>query len=267
MKQLCQNIHMPEEVTQILLAIHHDPAFSPDLSKLFREETWKAGRMELKAALGEDPDGYKELCCMLRCALAAREEYARLGLSEKIYYDTMACFSRFVREHFESYGCYGFDRGFWTVRQVSCNLFRIGELEYELTCWQGKKAVSLHIPTDVKLQLPLLRQSWLEAKGILASTFPEYADAPAYCDSWLLSPTLEELLPKSSNILAFQRSFRLTRLNPQIKEYVQWVYKNPKLAPEDYPEDTSLQRKLKAYLLNGGIFVTAAGYLVEDPFL
>ncbi len=267
METLCQNIHMPEEVTKQLLGIHRDPAFAPDLSKLTREETWKEGRRELRETLGDDPRGLRELCCMLRCALAAKENYARLGLSDNIYYDTMACFSRFVREHRESFGSYGFDRGFWTVRQISCRLFRIGQLEYELTTWQGEKAVSLHIPTDVTLQLPLLRQSWEEAKQIISTTFPEYADAPMFCESWLLSPALETLLPASSHILAFQRSFRQTGLHPEDREFILWVFRDPRLAMEDYPENTSLQRKLKAHLLRGGSFVSAEGILSEDPFL
>ncbi len=44
---------------------------------------------------------------------------------EDVFIATMGCFSRFVREHFDSYGYYGFDRDFWTTRQVNAKLFRI----------------------------------------------------------------------------------------------------------------------------------------------
>lgn len=267
MKDLCQKIHMPEEVTQILLSIHSDPGFQPELTKLFSESTWEEGRRELKDALGADPKGFRELCCMLRCALAAKPEFHALGFPESVYYDTMGCFSRFVREHRESYGCYGFDRGFWTVRQISCRLFRIGQLEYELAALDGKPAISLHIPTDVRLELPLLRSSYLEARNLINAAFPEYRDAPVFCDSWLLSPTLEALLPENSRILQFQRSFRRTSLSDTAQGYVQWVFKNPRLTVAQYPEDTSLQRKLKAFLLEGGTFVSAKGILTGDPFV
>lgn len=267
MKTLCQKIHMPETVTQSLLLIHSDPAFQPDLQKLMEEKTWADGLRELKETLGEDPKGFKELCCQLRCAMMAKETFHRLGFSETIYYETMACFSRFVREHYESYGCYGFDRGFWTVRQISCKLFRIGQLEYELISLDGKPAISLHIPTDVRLELPLLRQSYLDARQLLNAAFPKYRDVPMVCDSWLLSPDLQQFLPEHSNILAFQRSFRLHSANPDAQGFIQWVFKNPKLSVEEYPENTSLQRKLKAHLLQGGGFRSGQGILMEDPFL
>ena len=257
---------MPAEATAAVLHWHNDPDFTPDLSSLTCPQTWEEGRKELLTALGDDPDGFKELCCMLRCALAAKLEFDRLGFSETVYYDTMGCFSRFVREHKESYGRYGFDRGFWTVRQISCKLFRIGQLEYELAALDGKTAISIHIPTDVQLELPLLRRSYTEAREIIGAAFPEYREVPMFCNSWLLSPTLEALLPPGSHILQFQRSFRRIALDPTATGYVQWVFKNPKLPVEAYPENTGLQRRLKAFLLNGGTFVTAKGVLVQEPF-
>ena len=264
MEALCRRIGMPEGVTQRLLAMA-DPL--PDLRKLTMEETWEEGLQEVNAALGEDPDGMKMLRCMLQCALDARGEYRRLGISEEIYFHTMGCFSRFVGEHLASYGRYGFDRSFWTVRQVSARLFRMGELEYELIRLDGKPVISLHIPTDIRLRTPLLRSSVEQAREVLARAFPEYAHAPMFCRSWLLSPALSELLPPDSNILAFQRSFRITPLPTPSTGVILWVFKNPRLSPADYPEKTTLQRNLKAYLRSGRIFPDASGFLVEEPFI
>ncbi len=267
MRALCEAIHMPEEATKRVLEADRSIPHDLDVTALTREEDWAEGRKALKQQLGEDPLGFRELACMLRCALAARETFGKLGFSEAVYYDTMACFSRFVGEHMESYGTYGFDRGFWTVRQVSCKLFRIGALEYELIRIEGKPVISLHIPTDAVFHTGELRSSYMEARTLLNRAFPEYAGAPMYCHSWLLSPTLRELLPETSNILRFQRSFHITPLENGSTGYLQWVFKNPNLPLEDYPEDTSLQRKLKAFLRAGKTFTDAKGYLVEAPFL
>ena len=267
MQKLCNMIGMPQEVTARMLALDADPAFRPDCEKLTIEALWDEGLEELGKILDPDPNGFQMLCCMLRCALKVKQTFAERGLSEEIYYASMGCFSRFVREHYESFGCYGFDRAFWTVRQVSGMLFRIGELEYELIQWEGKPAISLHIPTDVRLQLPLLRESYLQARELLSRGFPEFADAPMVCHSWLLSPALEKLLPPESNILAFQRAFRITRVEDNSEDVVLWVFKNPNLKPEEYPENTSLQRRLKAYLLAGNVFCDAGGILRDDPFL
>ncbi len=261
MEQLCRKINMPEEVTQKLLEIHSTLEVFPCLDLLMQEETWTEGLDQLKKALGEDPGGMKRLCCMLRCALKAKAEYDRLGISEEIYVDTMGAFSRFVREHQESYGCYGFDRGSWTPRQVSAKLFRIGQLEYELTTLEGEDIVSLHIPTDVDLRLEVLGPSLKEGLAELYRLFPEYEGKAVYCHSWLLSPLLKEFLSETSNILRFQALFDLESEGTPGNDVLLWVFKNPKLPREEYPENTSLQRKLKAFFLQGGKFLEGTGYL------
>ena len=260
MEKLCREIGMPEEVTRILLELDRTLTL-PDCSGLLREESWQESLDALRAELGEDPGGFRHLWVMLRCALADREKFWDLGLSDRIYVDTMACFSRFVREHRESYGSYGFDREWWTVRQISCRLFRIGQLEYELTALDGAPVISLHIPTDVDFSMELLKQSLVEARELLERAFPEYRNAPMYCRSWLLSPNLKELLPESSRILAFQELFDIIPVEVECKGILVWVFKNPRLPYDRLPEDTSLQRKLKAFLLSGRCFVDGKGYL------
>lgn len=266
MRQFCEKIGMPPEAARAVLAANDSLPQALDVSALTREEAWESGRKALLEALGPDPEGFRELACMLRCAMAARNTYDALGIPEDIYYGTFACFSRFVREHRESFGTYGFDRGFWTVRQVSCKLLRIGELEYERIRQEGRPVISLHIPSDARLDLAALRASWERARALLDRAFPEYAGAEMYCHSWLLSPTLKELLPEGSRILGFQRSFHVMPLEKDNREYLQWVFKKRELSPEDYPEDTSLQRKIKALVLKGGTLTDAKGYLVSSPF-
>lgn len=261
MEQLCRRIRMPEEVTEILLTIQATLPQFPCLALLMREERWEEGLMQLKAALGDDPSGFKRLCCMLRCAMTAHSEYERLEIPEDIYIETMAAFSRFVREHRESYGTYGFDRGSWTPRQVSCKLFRIGQLEYELTTHNGEPTVSLHIPTDVDLRPEILRPSMHEGLTELYRLFPAYAGKKVRCHSWLLSPLLRDLLPEHSNILQFQSMFDTEADLVPGRDVLLWVFRNPKLPPAEYPEDTSLQKKLKQYFLDGGQFFEGKGFL------
>ena len=261
MEQLCQKINMPQEITRTLTALHESLENYPCLDLIMEEAHWTEGLQQLKEALGEDPDGMKRLCSMLRCALRIRPEYSQLGISEEIYVDTMAAFSRFVREHMESYGRYGFDRGFWTTRQVSAKLFRIGQMEYELTTFHGEPAVSLHIPTDADLRPEVLVPSMKEGLAEFFRLFPDRTGRKVYCHSWLLSPLLKDFLPEQSNILRFQELFDITPDENPANDVLLWVFKNPKLPKEDYPEDTSLQRKLKRFFLDGGQFINALGYL------
>ena len=261
MEQLCRKINMPEQVTKVLTALHETLEVYPCLDLLMEEAHWNEGLEQLTQALGDDPGGMKRLCSMLRCALRSRALYDRLGIPEEIYVDTMGAFSRFVREHKESFGCYGFNRGRWTTRQVSAKLFRIGQLEYELTTLDGADVVSLHIPTDADLRPEVLLPSLKEDLAVFYRLFPAYQGKPVYCHTWLLSPLLKDFLPAQSNILQFQKLFDITPDETPGNDVLLWVFKNPKLPKEDYPEDTSLQRKLKQFFLEGGQFTEGLGYL------
>lgn len=246
---LCEQIGLPPEVTAQVLAV---PAVPGEiLSQLRTKELWPLGRAALGAYLRPDPDGIGELAGHLQAALKTYETYP---FSDGIFIETMKCFTRFVREHQESYGRYGFDRGFWTVRQVSGVLFRLGELEYETV----EDTIHLHIPSDAVLETALLRESWESARKLLG-------DAPMVCHSWLLSPDLPELLRSDSRILAFQRNFAVHSPEPD-DSFRQWVFKDPGLPDEALPEDTSLQRSLKAFVLAGKTFRAARGTLAENPF-
>ena len=250
---LCEKIGLPGEVAERVIAV---PAVPDEVLLLLRTEgRWEEGRRALAAWLGEDPDGFGTLAGHLQCAVKTWEIYRERGISEEIYIETMKCFTRFVGEHLESYGRYGFDRGFWTVRQLSGVLFRIGELEYETR----EDAIHLHIPSDAVLERERLRRSWETARALLG-------EGEMVCHSWLLSPDLKGLLGEDSRILAFQRNFDIYDPEPDDSGR-QWVFKDPGLPDALLPEDTRLQRSLKAFLLAGGTFRAARGRLRDQAFI
>lgn len=270
LRTLCQEIRLAEPAAQEVYRLAKTldlEALAPAMEMLAAPGRWQEGLDTLKSSLDPDPLGFKMLACSLIQALKTWEIYRELGISREIYIETMACFSRFVDEHMESFGCYGFDRAFWTVRQLSARLFRMGELEYELVQTGEEKRIDMHIPSGSRLRNPILRASWEEARAVLGRCFPEYESVPmGISESWLLSPTLQVLLPEDSNILKFQRNFRLTPLGTG-DSYMQWVFKRTDLALSELPEDTLLQRRLKTRLLSGGVWEESGGVLIDDPFL
>lgn len=212
-------------------------------------------------------DGAEELAGHLLLALQNREEGPWKGIPEKIWQDTMGCFTRFVQEHHRSLGHYGFDRAFWTTRQAEGRLFRIGQLEYELR--QDTGVIDLHIPSDARMDMAALDGSVTQARAFLREYFPEWAEASMECESWLLSPALQKLLPEGSNILRFQKAFEVTETDPAPMDVLEWVYclteAQQKQTPlEALPEDTTLQRNMKTYLLSGGKVGTARGRLKRN---
>ena len=216
----------------------------------------------------KDEDGADVLICRLTDAVESRESGEWKRIPEDIWLATMRCFPRFISEYRRSYGRDGFDRGSWTVRQSNCCLFRVGELEYELFEEGDCRAISLHIPSDAQLEPVLLNESVRQAHDFLAAFYPDWKALPVICESWLLSPKLRELLPPESRILRFQNAFDIIRADPDDSSAIEWVFyvaegQRASVKPENLPEDTSLQRKMKKMLLTGENPGNARGILTN----
>lgn len=67
----------------------------------------------------------------LDMAAAIYSEYKKKGIPEEIFIRTMAFCTRFTEEHHRLYGEYAYTWGWWFVRQLAMQEFRIGELEFE----------------------------------------------------------------------------------------------------------------------------------------
>lgn len=220
--------------------------------RLMNIDEREEARTDLKNILGEDPKGIKMLTIMLNCGVQAYSKYKELEITDKIYTDTMKCFTRFINEHKEIHGYYGFDMDWWAVRHISLQLFRIGDLEFELAQEDNKKKIDLHIPSDAIFTNQACDKSLDVAKGFIESTFPDYSECEYTCYSWLLSPVLKDLLPNNSNIVNFQNRFNIISFKEDSEEYYKYVYKKKVDSLDELLEDTSLQREIKKHLLAGG---------------
>ena len=274
---LCCAIKLPKECRFQVCHFHKGSEFKsllpqarPLLGALLEPDTWDDALSRLKAWIGDDPEGMKLLTFMLVCCGETWNRFQSLGISGDtydgvygdIYIETLKCFTRYINEHFESYGTFGFDRDFWTMRQLAARLFRLGTLEFELTEDRGQKAVHVHIPSDADLSPEARHRSYDMAQDFIARFFPDYGSAPFLCTSWLLSPALKECLPEGSRIRSFQDEYEVTDVFPEPDSFLTWVYKRPDIPVTDLPEDTSLQRNLKKYLLAGGKVGEAKGRLL-----
>lgn len=258
LQELCRAIQLPPEVCRAVLSVREFPP-EETLQALTRPQTAAEAWGQLAKQGKTKAHGLDMLAWLLRAALYTRAEYERRGIDEGVYLDTMKCFSRFVGEHKASYGRYGFDRGFWVYRQLSLTLFRLGELEYEWV--QDGRAVSLHVPSDADISLLCCRQSLARFDEFARAFFPKNQPRPIGIDSWLLSPVLGELLPPDSKINRFRTCFRLTRWDQENTGFMQWIFGRNDIPTEELPETTTLQKKVKARLLQGQPVGTGCGVL------
>ncbi len=232
------------------------------IKALSDKETFQDAEKRLIARLLPDERGLKILKVMLVCAAEATyEKYLKKGISEEVFIATMKCFSRFCGEYKTQKGYFGFDRSFWTGRQLSLMIFRLGELEYEFTKNQsGEKEICIHIPSACDLSKEKIDESVELSKKFVEKYFPDYIGKEYVTLSWLLSPSLQKVLPADSKILDFAARFEITFVEPS-DDYKFWVYGSNDVAPEDFSETTTLRRNLKRYILAGNVFMRAGGKL------
>ena len=128
--------------------------------------------------------------------------------------------------------------------------------DWELKLAPGEKVVAVHIPEGADLSPDKIDSALETAKEY-------YSGSLLVCDSWLLDPHLEAILPEKSRIISFMERFYKMPLKteqPQILERVMgFDCTMEKL--ENYPCSTSLQTSLKKYLLGGKEMFTTAGFL------
>ncbi len=287
---LCKAINLQPDITNEVVSFYSNSDFKLILNQLKeladRDSVDSAAILQFYGVFSPDERQIKMLTYMLHRALEAYDKYKQLGISENIYMATMKCFTRFIDESYVKNGAYIFDRGWWTVRQISVKLFRIGELEYELINWNNEPAISMHIPSDSDLSSAKCAESLKLARDFMAKYFPDFSNSKYICDSWLLSPALNELLPNTSNIIGFQKMFKIIETKPDLMGFVEWVFKKDtseivRTEPDEMgitkmvyqkkdinfdemPEDTSLQKKMKVYLKAGGNIGEALGILKTD---
>lgn len=269
MIEICKMLEIQSEVVDKLIECdkHIDfKSIKQEIEQMKHPESWKGALESLKLLLGADEDGMKILTCQLRCACDAYDKYEELGISKEIFIATMKFFTRFLQDYKDRHGSYSYVWGWWAVRQVSMVEYRIGELEYEMRLENGRKLIDIHIPADANMKIGKLRKSYLEAVDFFEKYYPEFITADMVCSSWLLAPSLNKVLPENSRILQFQKSFELEQVESDSLGFMDWVYGSRDIPLENLPENTSLQRKLKPYLLNGGKIEWASGKLISNPF-
>ncbi len=235
---------------------------TPDLeSRLLCREKWAEAWEDLTVLLGEDPGHLRALLEELTVAARQYPKWVQAGIPLEIYRDTMAFATRYLKDGLAAYGEYCFTAGWWFPRQLALELFRLGSLEFEFVREGEAHKVFFHIPTDASLSPEAVDDSLRRLRDFIPRFFPAWEKAELILDSWLMSPLLRPLLPEDSRILAFQDRFELFSLDEDNMGAVTWVFPGPTVPLEKLPEKSSLQKKMKAFLLSGGKPGWAAGRL------
>jgi hypothetical protein len=136
----------------------------------------------------------------------------------------------------------------------------------------------VHVPHGRSLNVGATREAMAQAEHFMSRHYPEEPLAMFACSSWLLDPQWADYLPESSNILEFQRQFRLipehfgSQDDAGDKDVLFTALgQHPPDGPldEDFlsqlPQDTSLERGFAHHIRSGGHFHSRVGVRPIGP--
>lgn len=194
--------------------------------------------------------------------------YRQQDMEEGIFWDTFQDIRFWCENHKKEYGVYGIGVYDWIWRLIDMTVVRLGRLQFEEMVMEytvgkgidsilkGSPVINIHIPQGERLDLEACRKS-------LEMAYNRYGRKyPYVCHSWLLYPELQNVLKETSNILQFQKIFHVIEVDYKEREAEWRVFGTVKNVITDYPEETSLQRSVKEYLLKGKTLGNGWGRLI-----
>jgi hypothetical protein len=188
-----------------------------------------------------------------------RAYHRDVGVPDEVSRATLADLGHQMAITRRSTGRLGLAHPLWLTHHYRGALFQLGRLQFHRRPAQG--ALDLHVPAIGPLTPDACDSSLEHARAFFAGCYPRETFTEAMCISWLLDPALAEYLPSSSNVVAFQRRFRLLPYEPHpghdddlaVLDFVFGRAREP-LADgelETLPRRTSLERGVVAHLRAG----------------
>lgn len=198
-----------------------------------------------------------------------KELYDEKGISEKIYHDSMLDLRYKLEECKLVKNIIGSFVAWWFPGFFDMTRFALGRLQFEMSTYQGKdyekngkklvkgdRVINVHIPRS---DTPITKEATDDAYAQAADFFIHEVtnkQVVFVCHSWLLFSDTLEVFPKHTNTYRFIHEYDVV-WNSYDKEGEYndaWRLFDMDYTGniEDYPENTSMRRVYKQYLLDGG---------------
>ena len=178
-----------------------------------------------------------------------------------------------IGNYYKQFGVPGTNEFAWLSFQLRGEIFRLGRLQFRPVkngnnrAPSGEWVLETHVPQGEPLDPQKCLESFAMAKEFFPKYFPEVKADYFDCHSWLLNPNFAYLLDDSSNIVNFGKLWTLKRIDvgncsATINRVFGFGFKRKDLP--NAPENTTLQRKVKEFLLNGGDLSNTYAYRALD---
>lgn len=133
--------------------------------------------------------------------------------------------------------------------------------EWRKIMWPGAPALSVHIPARGRLDPAECEKSFQISRDFFNRYFSNQPFYGYWVESWLMDPQLTDYLPAESNIVQFQKMFRIVPFEHandlQLHERVFGVDQFKPV--EELPQNTRLQQIVTQHMKRGGSWRSMAG--------
>ncbi|MBP3301441.1 MAG: DUF5596 domain-containing protein [Clostridia bacterium] len=193
----------------------------------------------------------------LNNALALHE---KRGIPHEISVAIFKDVNLWIGNHIVQFGTPGIKVFSWLKFHLRGELYRLGRLQFRPVktnrAPEGEWVFETHVPQGEPLDEQACLDSFARAKPFFAQYFPE-VDAKYFdCNSWLLNPNHAYVMGENSNVVKFMRLWELRSINCKGKSSgtITRVFGFGATREDlpNLPEKTTMQRKVKAFLLAGG---------------
>ena len=252
-----------------LLALAKEQVFTPaDLTY-----------MDTLGAISEETGIHRytvDMLFFLSCADRMRDLYLQKGVDESIYWASLSDLKYKLIECKKLHGIYGSFTKNWFPRFLRAEAFALGRLQYEYKPFAMESYGDLLKQGDIVCNCHIPSSGALLGKDVLASLkmaydfYPQYRKngiLPITCNSWLLYPPVAELFQEGSNLEQFYKIFEILSTKVQEHNSDFWRIFNLPFSEENLqsaPEDSSLQRSIKAFLQAGNHLGAGLGIILFD---
>ena len=270
-------------ITELVDQVHRDADLLAEVHRLTAlltpyigqwQDTWERPGFLLSDERDEVMAGGLPLCALLATASQVHAHHLARGISDDVSWASLADLGQQVTKHRLVRGATGLTQTNWLRNVWAGDFIRLGRLQFELyttDLGDGPELVlNTHIPGDGPMSPAAVGQSLAAAPGFYVEHYADQLGAGGgidwlYCQSWLLDPVLDEVLP-GSNIAAFSKLWQVIGGVQRDRDAYYFVFDiEPDPARElpdgldELPQRTSLERALVSHWRAGNHLVQARG--------
>lgn len=264
--KLAETLGLAPDTVAALKSLQVEPETEIKLKALFIKEQ---KQFDL-AAMTYDNAHLLVLCLYLKWMLERADSYRQLGIPEHVIRDCQQDLRIWSDAYRAESGLPGIKEWRWNGFSVRGEVIRLGRLQFQPKTLSkeigmypaGTPMLELHIPAEEPLCPDSVAESLRQAPAFF-KTYYNQEFALYHCHSWLVSPELPDFLPEQSRVLQFMRRFNVYGVS-EFRQAEERVFGYISEDISKYPENTSLQRSLKQYLLSGKTVGMGYGFIPID---